>query len=142
MDRALGTVTVAEGLREAACDVEIHDRHFAQDAKDTEWLAEVGRRGWVVLTKDHHIRTRQGELIALLSAGVAAFVLTAGDLSGPEMSQAFVKALPKMRRMLMGQSRPFIARVSPGGVVTLIVRGMPRWLRRELRRATPPGTAG
>lgn len=126
----------------AGCDVEIHDRHFAQDAKDTEWLPEVGRRGWVVLTKDHHIRTRQGELIALLSAGVAAFVLTAGDLSGPEMSQAFVKALPKMKRMLIGQPRPFIARVSPGGVVTLIVRGMPRWLRRELRRARPPGRAG
>ena len=105
-------------------------------------MPEVGRRGWVVLTKDHHIRTRHGELIALLSAGVAAFVLTAGDLSGPEMSQAFIRALPKMKRMLIGQLRPFIARVSPGGVVTLIVKGMPRWLRRELRRARPPRRSG
>jgi predicted nuclease of predicted toxin-antitoxin system len=134
VDRALGTVTVAEALRRAGCAVEIHDRHFAQDARDAEWLPEVGRQGWVVLTKDHHIRTRQVELIALLSAGVAAFVLTAGDLSGPEMAQAFVRALPKMKRMLVGQPRPFIARVSPSGVVTLILRGLPRWLRRELRR--------
>lgn len=81
-------------------------------------MPKVGRRGWVVLTKDRHIRTRQGELMALLSAGVAAFVLTVGDLSGPEMSQAFVKALPKMKRMLIGQPRPFIARVSSSGVVT------------------------
>ncbi len=139
MDRALGTATVARALQGASSSVEIHDRHFAPGAKDTEWLPEVGRRGWVVLTKDHHIRTRQSELVALLSAGVAAFVLTAGDLSGPEMAEAFVRALPKMNRMLVGQPRPFIARVSPRGVVTLIVRGIPRWLRRQLRRQARQG---
>lgn len=134
MDRALGTGTVAEALRRAGCAVEIHDQHFAQAAKDTEWLPEVGRRRWVVLTKDHHIRTRQNELVALLSANVAAFVLTAADLTGPEMAEAFVRALPKMRRTLTGQPRPFIARISRGGSVTLIVRGMPRWLRKQLNR--------
>jgi hypothetical protein len=134
VDRALGTITVAAALRSAGCTVEIHDQHFAPDAKDTEWLPEVGRRGWAVLTKDHHIRTRQSELVALLKAGVAAFVLTAGDLSGPEMAAAFVRALPKIKRMLVGEPRPFIARVSPAGVVTLIVRGIPRWLRRRMGR--------
>jgi hypothetical protein len=88
----------------------------------------------VVLTKDHHIRTRQNELVALLSAGVAAFVLTAADVTGQEMAEAFVRALPKMRRMLIGQRRPFIARVSAGGSVSLIVKAAPRWLQRELRR--------
>jgi hypothetical protein len=88
----------------------------------------------VVLTKDHHIRTRQNELVALLSANVAAFVLTAADLTGPEMAEAFVRALPKMRRTLIGQPRPFVARISRGGSVTLIVRGMPRWLRKQLNR--------
>jgi hypothetical protein len=121
------------------CTVEIHDTYFRQAAKDTEWLPEVGRRGWVVLTKDHHIRTRQNELVSLLAAGVAAFVLTAGDLNGSEMAEAFVRALPRMRRMLVGQPRPFIARVSPQGTVRLIVRGMPRWLRKQLRRQ---GTKG
>jgi predicted nuclease of predicted toxin-antitoxin system len=134
VDRALGTFTVAEALRVAGCRVEIHDRHFAQDARDSQWLPEVGRRGWVVLTKDHHIRTRRNELIALLVSGVATFVLTAGDLSGSDMAEAFVRALPKMKRVLVGQPRPFIARVSPGGAVTLIVRGMPRWLLRQVRR--------
>ena len=140
MDRALGTGAIAEAVRAAGCVVEIHDQHFPQAAKDREWLPEVGRRGWVVLTKDHHIRTRQNELVALLSAGVAAFVLTSGDLTGPEMAQAFVRALPRIRRMLVGQPRPFIARVSASGDVMLIVRGMPRWLRRHLarkRRGTP-----
>lgn len=56
MDRALGTGAIAEALRRAGSEVEIHDRHFPQDAKDTEWLPEVGRRGWVVLTKDARSR--------------------------------------------------------------------------------------
>jgi hypothetical protein len=134
VNRALGTGGVAEALRSAGCAVEIHDKHFPQAAKDTEWLLEVGRRGWVALTKDHHIRTRQNELVALLSAGVAAFVLTSGDVTGPEMAQAFVRALPKVRWMVVGEPRPFIARVSAGGGVILIFRGMPRWLRRRLER--------
>jgi hypothetical protein len=89
VDRALGTRTVADALRERGCRVEIHDQHFSQAAKDAEWLPEVGRRSWVLLTKDRHIRTRQNELVSLLAAGVGAFVLTAGDLSGPEMAHLF-----------------------------------------------------
>lgn len=134
MDRALGSGTVAGALREAACTVEVHDRHFHQAAKDADWLREVGRRGWVVLTKDRHIRTRRNELVTLLSAGVGAFVLTAADLGGAEMADAFVRALPRMRRIVTGQRRPFIARVSATGSVTLMVKGLPRWLRRQLRR--------
>lgn len=88
----------------------------------------------MVLTKDSHIRTRQNELVALLKADVAAFVLTTGDLAGQDMADAFVRALPKMKRTLIGQPRPFIARVAPGGSITLLVRGAPRWLRRQVQR--------
>ena len=137
MDRALGTGAVAGALRRAGCSVEIHDDHFPPGAQDAEWLPVVGGRSWVVLTKDQHIRTRQNELVALLSAGIAAFVLAGGDLTGPEMAEAFVRALPRMRRMLVGQRRPFIARVSAGGSLSLIVRGAPRWLQKELRRRKP-----
>lgn len=93
----------------------------------------------MVLTKDRNIRTRQSELVALLAANVAAFVLTAGDLRGQDMADAYVRALGKMKRMVIGQPRPFIARVSPGGAVTLLVRGMPRWLRRQVLRERKRG---
>jgi PIN like domain len=73
LDRGLGTSTVAEALRAAGCVVHIHDTEFKQDEKDTVWLAAVGARGWVVLGKDRQIRTRQNELVARLTAGVAPF---------------------------------------------------------------------
>ena len=44
---------VESGLR-----VELHDTHFAQDCPDEEWLPEVGRRRWIVLTRDLRIRYR------------------------------------------------------------------------------------
>ena len=35
--------------------------YFGRDAKDREWLPEVGRRGWVVVTKEKRMWTRPAE---------------------------------------------------------------------------------
>ncbi len=61
LDRNLGKYTIAEALRQAGANVEIHDDHFQSDAKDEEWLGEVGRRGWIILTNDKKIRYRSNE---------------------------------------------------------------------------------
>jgi hypothetical protein len=76
IDRSLGKKIVAQALRQIGAAVEIHDEHFAPDAKDEDWLVEVGRRGWIVLTKDDRIRYRITERAAIVSARVRAFVLT------------------------------------------------------------------
>src|SRR6266508_235906 len=76
IDRALGRKIVAQALRQIGETVEIHDDHFAPDAKDEDWLFEVGKRGWIVLTKDDRIRYRVTERTAIVSARVRAFVLT------------------------------------------------------------------
>ncbi|MGH8068644.1 MAG: hypothetical protein ACRERE_26115 [Candidatus Entotheonellia bacterium] len=41
-------------------EVHVHDDHFSPNARDEEWLSEVGRRQWVVLT-----RTRASVLVRL-----------------------------------------------------------------------------
>jgi hypothetical protein len=74
-----------------------------------------------VLTKDKNIRYRAIELQALLAAKVRAFVLIArGDLSGAEVGQIFVKALPAMKKLCKTTEPPFIAHVSRDGSVTLV----------------------
>jgi hypothetical protein len=82
LDRSLGSLKVAKALRDVHQSVVIHDDVFPQDAQDTTWLPEVGRRGWVVLTKDRHIRTRRNEVAELMAAGLAVFVITKADMSG------------------------------------------------------------
>jgi hypothetical protein len=80
-------------LREAGAKVEVHDDHFTAECEDEEWLEAVGAHGWLVLTKDKYIRRRPSERRALEDAKVAAFVLTAGRVSGTEMAGAFFGSL-------------------------------------------------
>jgi hypothetical protein len=68
--------------------VVLHDEVFAQGAPDEEWLPEVGRRGWVLLTKDDRIRSTTAQREILLAAGVRAFILSGANLPGPAMAQA------------------------------------------------------
>lgn len=97
--------------------VEVHADHFVHDEIDQRWLEECGRRGWVVLTKDRNIRYNLVERRALLNAGVAAFVLTSGNMSGADMASAFVKALPRIARFLRKYTPPYIAKVHKDGKV-------------------------
>jgi hypothetical protein len=121
LDRSLGKYTVAEALRKVGAKVEIHDDHFPQDAHDEMWLTHVGQQGWVVLTKDDKIRYHPNERMALMQAGVCAFVLVARNLSAPAMAEAFVKALSAICQFLENYDPPFIARVTRNGGVSMIV---------------------
>jgi hypothetical protein len=98
VDRSLGACDVPDALSAAGVRVEIHDDHFAPDTADTAWLSEVGARGWIVLTKDARIRRHPLELQALLAAGVAAFMLTATDLTGADMGRVLAGAIPRADR--------------------------------------------
>jgi len=111
LDRALGNKVVAQALRDAGVEAQTHSGHFALDAADEEWLLEVGRRGWIVLTKDDRIRYRIAERTALITANVRAFVLVSGNMIGPSMAQVFVAALPAILRLTEQHSPPFIAKV-------------------------------
>jgi hypothetical protein len=44
LDRSLGKNLVAEALRTAGVQVEVHDDHFAPDAKDEDWRARSRRQ--------------------------------------------------------------------------------------------------
>lgn len=106
--------------------MEVHDEHFASDTPDTAWLAEVGARGWIVLTKDSRIRRHPLELQSLLAANVAAFILTAMDLTGADMGRILVDALPKLTQLVRTRARPFIATVSRQGQIVIIQGGARR----------------
>jgi hypothetical protein len=89
--------------------VVVHDDLFEPDTDDDVWLAEVGRRGMVVLTKDDKIRYRRGEQQAILRANVRCFCLNPSKgLTGPDQAEAFVRALPEILR---------VARTEPGGYI-------------------------
>ena len=117
IDRCLGK-KLATVLRAQGHTVELHDSHFAKDAKDVDWLPTVGQWGWVVLTKDERIAKRFLERLAVASAGVKMFVLVSQNLSGTDTAAAFTKAVPAMQQFLQANSAPFIAKVYQNGDIS------------------------
>jgi predicted nuclease of predicted toxin-antitoxin system len=102
IDRSLGVEPIRTSLVDAGLGVEIHDDHFDRDADDRLWLRDVGARGWVILTKDQRLRYRPLELAALRASRASVFILVAGNLRGCEIAAVFVKALPRIYKILAG----------------------------------------
>jgi len=120
VDASLGGRIVPEALRDAGATVVAHDEKFRPGTPDEKWLKAAGAHGWAVLTKDQRIRYRASERRSLEVAGVAAFVLSAKNQTGEQMAASLVAALPRMKRLLTAQQRPFIAVVSASGAVRVL----------------------
>jgi len=108
--------------------VHVHDDSFPSATPDDVWLREVGRSGWLVLTKDQRIRYREIEKQAVLRAGVGVFVLTGGNMSGKAMASAFVRGRSRSSAILI--------------VSATNARSTPRSSRVNLGRGRRTGTPG
>ena len=87
---------------------------------DEAWLVQVGEKGWIVLSKADRIRYHAVEKHALLSAGIAVFFLSRGDVKGAEMAAILIKAIPRIIRFIKKYRWPFIASVSGTGQVSML----------------------
>jgi predicted nuclease of predicted toxin-antitoxin system len=119
IDRCLGSKRIAEALRSAGITVEIHSDYFDQGAPDVDWLPEVGRRGWIVLTKDANIGKRTLEKIAVAQSHIKMFTLASQNLSGDDMVAIFRKAIVPMQEFARKNSAPFIAKIYRDGRIDL-----------------------
>ena len=111
IDRCLGKKHIATVLKNSGIAVEIHDDNFGQNAQDVDWLPEIGRRGWVVLTKDAKISKNHLERMAVTNAGIKMFTLASQNLSVKEMADIFLKSITKMQEFVRTHPAPFIAKV-------------------------------
>ena len=93
---------------------------FGTGTEDVDWLPLVGRRGWILITKDKRIRRRELELRALNEAQVKTFVFTGSGATGEGQAHALREALPAMVRLLRRRSAHFIARVTSSASVEII----------------------
>jgi hypothetical protein len=117
IDRCLGNKLIVETLRGAGLTVEIHDDHFSKNAPDVDWIPEIGQRGWVILTKDAKIGKNLIERLAVADASVRMFTLASQSLSGTDMADIFLNAIPEMKKFIYENPEPFIAKVYQGGKV-------------------------
>lgn len=91
------------------------------DTPDAEWLATAGTRGWIVLMRDQRVRYRESELQALSQAGVAAFVVTAGQATAQQVTDTVLRRLKKIVHLSVSERRPFLYALNLSGTLTRIV---------------------
>lgn len=96
LDESLDSTTLAKAFHDAGAAVERATEHFPRGTEDEIWLQEVGRKQWVVLTRDKRIRYRQLERLALQLAGVRAFVFTGGNVALLETASAASQRSPPL----------------------------------------------
>lgn len=121
LDYQIGRYVVANALRDAGAVVEAHIDHFPQAAPDLEWIPQVGKRGWVLITRDANIRRNPLERAAYEDAGLRGFVVTGKDLGGPELATLLVRSLPGMVNRVAGRPGPLLFTISRGGTFTKLL---------------------
>ena len=117
LDRNLGKHVIAERLRAAGMKVVIHDDHLPLDASDEQWIALVGRKQWVALTKDKNIRFRSPELESISKHAARIVVIRAKNATGPQIAEAVLKGRKQIARFASRTAPPFVARIDRGGTV-------------------------
>ena len=113
-DRDLGH-RFAQLLRDAGVRVERHDDHFKPTAPDDEWIAKVGERGWIALTRDARIRYSPLALSVLRESKARVFVLV-GKLTTEQAAELFLRWQSRVEALVAGETKPFIAKVRRDGV--------------------------
>ena len=110
--------SVADGLKRIRDDVIWLEDRFAPDTPDSEWLAEAGREGWLVITRDKRIRYRPAEMEAIREHGVGCFVLGhRKNLTREDYLRFLSPLLDEMERRFAEASRPFIYVVDSAGTM-------------------------
>ena len=95
-------------MRDAGANVEHPGGAIPFGATDDVWLDECGKQGWIVLTRDKHIRRRRLEREALKASGVAAFALTSGEATAKEVADTIVPLVQKFVNMSVSEPQPFL----------------------------------
>lgn len=121
LDYQIGRYTVAEALRAAGANVEVHIEHFEQSAADVDWIPEVARRNWVLITKDENIRRNQLERAAYEASRLRGFVVTGKDMSGKDLAALLVRSLGGMVRRAAGRPGPLLFTISRQGVFSKLI---------------------
>src|SRR5690349_20550172 len=93
LDKCFGRKVVAERLRSEGLRIEILEDHFPADIPVAIWIPEIGKRGWLIFTKDSQIRHNNLEIVALLKANTHVFILTTGSQTGLQSAETILAAV-------------------------------------------------
>ncbi|MGH7902033.1 MAG: hypothetical protein ACRENZ_09885 [Thermodesulfobacteriota bacterium] len=122
LDRALGKRFIVQALSKHNPEiiVKVLDDYFESNVADEEWLRFVGHKGWIAITKDKRIRYRTPALEVIRKEKVKLFIFTKGNLTGQQMGEILIKAIPKVKTFLAKYEPPFIVTMTKSGKLSKV----------------------
>ena len=117
LDRNLGKHIISDALRSAGHIVHLHDDFLPPDAPDEDWIALVGEKNWIAVTKDKNIKYRTGELQAIKWHYARVFVVRAKDATGKEIAEILNKAYKRIEKFSKTNHPPFVAAINRFGPI-------------------------
>ena len=101
--------------------MDIDARHlqddFAPETPDIDWLPEIGRRDWVLITGDRGISRKPAERLALERANIVAVFMAKSFMHKHifDLVSSFIKWWPEIERK--------VAHVTPGTSLEVSING-------------------
>jgi hypothetical protein len=113
-------------------DVKSHfGEGFGDKTPDDEWLATVGKKGWIVLSYDSKFHLDSPALAAIEQFGIGCFYLWGAQLPTWDQLCVLTRAYPKIVEHINVKRKPYIFRVGTEGKMSA-VKAWDR--RRSLKR--------
>ena len=88
-----------------------------KESGDEIWLPEAGQHGWVVLTQDWKLHTKEAERRAIRDFDVGVFYLWSAAAPKWEILRLFTKCYDRIVHRAETTPRPFIYRVGRTGII-------------------------
>lgn len=122
VDRDLG-LQLGRALREIGQDVQLHaDRYPGRgDVPDEEWISDVTRDGYIILTHDARIRSRPAERTAFEAAGARVFVFATKHPTPFVHLRALMIAWERIEDEVATMAPPFMFGIDADGVMNQYV---------------------
>jgi hypothetical protein len=106
---------LAAGMQAFGEDVTHLRDQFPQDMPDIDWLQAIGKRGWVLISRDERIRRNPAERQAVREYSIGMFLLGGKKLDRCRIIQQLVRNWPRIKDFAAKTRRPFIFRIPPTG---------------------------
>ena len=108
LDESIYSHVLAKRIRASGSSAQHPGGAFPFGTQDSDWLAECGKKGWIVLMRDKRVRRRSLERAAPVRARVGAFVLIAGQATASQTADTIERLLPKFANIFVSEPRPLL----------------------------------
>ena len=116
IDRNSGGRTFRTLIENQGVVVKLHDEHFSTTTDDSEWLREIGERGWIMITGDAMVTRAPLFLRRLTQTKARVFILKGLNGATPEgKAQCVISSYERVVNICQTREAPLLWKINKDG---------------------------